>query len=292
MSAKQLPCILVTGASGFIGRNFLEAVKNDFRIHALARRPQQEVGIPLHSNIKWYLVDIADRNHLTKIFNEIRESGCVDYVFHLAGYYDFGNGPSPEYERTNVNGTRNVLELTRSLAIKRFIFASSIAACNFPVPGTALTEDSPLDADYPYAWSKREGEKMIGEFSTHFPCSIIRFAAVFSDWCEYGVLYMFMNAWCSGRWNARILGGSGESAIPFIHIRDLVKLVTIIIDNTAVLPGYDIYLASPNGCIPHRQLFELSTRYYFGQSRKPIDMPKWLALIGVYGRDLLGRLIG
>ncbi len=291
MTQDRLPAILVTGASGFVGRHFVESAKEDFKIFALARRTQQEVGVALHPNIKWYLVDIADRDLLTDIFEDIQNEGGVDFVFHLAGYYDFGNEPNPEYKRTNIDGTRNILELCRDLNPKRFIFASSVAACDFPVDGEVIDEKTPVDADYPYAWSKREGEKMVHEFSREFPCSIIRFAAVFSDWCEYGVLYMFLQTWCSRSWNSKVLGGHGESAIPFIHIKDLINLVNIIIDKSAELPAVDTYIASPDGCVTHNELFNLSTRLFFGTPTRPILMPKIIALMGVYARDILGRLI-
>ena len=292
MSQEKIPSILLTGASGFVGRYFLETIKDKFKIYALARRPQQELGIAIHPNIKWYLVDIAHRAKLTNVFQSIKADGGVDYVLHLAGYYDFTNEPNPEYQRTNVEGTRNILELTRSLNIKHFIFASSVAACNFPAEGDSLTEESQVDADCPYAWSKREGEKIVTEFSQHFPCSIVRIAAVFSDWCEYGVLYMFLQTWCSKKPLARILGGLGQSAVPFIHIQDLNNLLLIIIDKTESLPTLATYIASPDGCTTHQELFDLSTRLYFGIPSKPFFMPKWLALIGIYSRDILGRMAG
>ena len=64
------------------------------------------------------------------------------YVIHLAAYYDFTGLEHPEYMRTNVTGLRNVLDLSAGLSLRRFIFASSLAACEFPPDGRALTESS------------------------------------------------------------------------------------------------------------------------------------------------------
>lgn len=291
MIKTSQPRILVTGASGFVGRYLVDTIKDDYLIYAFARRPQQEIGLAASQHVRWFLVDIGDREKLEATFDEIAREGPVDYVIHLAGYYDFGNEPNPEYHRTNIDGTRNILELTEKLNIKRFIFASSIAACNFPEPGEALTEQSPVDADYPYAHSKRAGEEMVAEFSQKFPCSIVRFAAVFSDWCEYGVLYMFLKTWCSRSWNSHVLGGRGQSAIPFIHIKDLINLLNRIIAESANLPQLGTYLASPDGCVTHKQLYDLSTRLFFSVPQSSLKMPKLLALIGVYARDFLGKLI-
>ena len=98
---------------------------------------------------------------------------------------DFTGLVHPEYQRTNVDGLRNVLELCRELRPDTFVFASSLAACAFPPPGKPLTEDSPPDGDHIYAATKRVGEAMVKEYERSFPSVIVRMAAFFSDWCEY-----------------------------------------------------------------------------------------------------------
>ncbi|MFH0864906.1 MAG: NAD-dependent epimerase/dehydratase family protein, partial [Bacteroidota bacterium] len=55
----KLPTIILTGASGFIGRNFVEASVDKFRLICIARRSQQESGIPKHKNIFWIQADIS-----------------------------------------------------------------------------------------------------------------------------------------------------------------------------------------------------------------------------------------
>lgn len=178
---NDAPGILVTGASGFIGRHFVAAFNGEFRLFCLARRSQKEVGIPYHAGIHWLQADITSRANLLSAERYIREHGGADYVLHLAGYYDFTLKSNPAYERTNVTGTRNLLEMSQLLGVKRFIFASSLAACEFPPEGKSLTEDSPADADFPYARSKSKGEALVKKYSDAFPCSIVRLAAVYSD---------------------------------------------------------------------------------------------------------------
>ena len=43
--SDKLPPIIVTGASGIVGRAFLEAAREDYLIYAIARRPQKEAGV-------------------------------------------------------------------------------------------------------------------------------------------------------------------------------------------------------------------------------------------------------
>ena len=125
MEEQHLTKILVTGASGFIGRNIIEYLCQDYFIYAFARRTQQEAGIQAHKNIEWILVDIAQESSLRNICERIKQEGGVDFVVHLAAYYDYDNEPHPEFERTNVTGTRLLLEHSKNLGIKRFIYSSN-----------------------------------------------------------------------------------------------------------------------------------------------------------------------
>ncbi|MBC8214492.1 MAG: NAD(P)-dependent oxidoreductase [Candidatus Marinimicrobia bacterium] len=288
----NLPVIILTGASGFVGRNLLELIKEDYTIFAFARRSQQEVGVTPHKNIKWILVDIGEKKQLSNIIKNIKEKQEVDFIIHLAAYYNFSNEPHPEYERTNVLGTKLMLEQAKILDVKRFIFSSSVAICEFPPEGKSLNEHSLADANFPYAITKKRGEKLVREYSKYFPCSIVRFAAVFSDWCEYPPLYIFLNTWFAKKWDSKILGGKGQSAVPYIHTNCLGYLLQIILNKTDELPSIDTYIASPDGSTSHRELFELSTRLFFGNAPKPFLMPITIAAIGIYLQYYFGKMIG
>ncbi|MBU1938017.1 NAD(P)-dependent oxidoreductase [bacterium] len=288
----SLPGIVVTGASGFVGRNFVESVADDFRLFCLARRSPEEVGIQRNENIRWTQVDIADASSLEDVAQRIRRQGGADYILHLAGYYDFDQKDNPEYTRTNVIGTRNILNLGEALGIKRFLFASSLAACKFSSKGETVNEQTAAAADFPYARSKRIGEELMKEYSEKFPCSIVRLAAVYSDWCEYPPLFVFLKTWLSGKWDARILGGFGESSITYIHVQDLVKFFLKLITAQDSLPKFGIYIASPSGTISHMDLFRTASRYYYGRDIEPIMMPRTLSAIGLLMRNVLGKISG
>ena len=290
---KKLPGIVVTGASGFIGRHFVIAVSGKFRLFCIARRSQKEAGIPFNDNIHWLQIDITKWEDLLKVVDYIKAHGCADYVLHLAGYYDFTLKENPVHEQVNVIGTRYFLELSKILAIKRFIFSSSVAACTFPPKGKAITEESPPDADFPYACGKRRAELLIKEYSESFPCSIVRLAAVYSDWCEYPMLYMLLKHWLSGnKLTSRILSGRGESAIPYIHIRDLIKLILRIIEINDTLPRFAVYIASPQRSVSHNELFKAVARYYYGHELKPFLLPRFLIGFGLTVISFLGWLSG
>ena len=288
----SLPRLVVTGASGFVGRHLLEALKEDYRIVGLARRSQARSGAPVHPNITWHQADIGERAGIEPIFDGIRRNGGADILIHLAAHYDFTGDEHPEYQRTNVQGLRNVLELSKGLGLRRFVFSSSTAACRFPPVGEALTEGSPPDGDHVYARTKAAGERMLPEYRDHFPSTIVRFAALFSDWCEYPPLFMFLETWLSSAWNARILGGRGQSAIPYLHVDDLTLFFLALLGRPDDVPPGRVLQASPDGAVSHQQLYDEATLVHFGNRRPSIHMPRPLCGPGMWSLDLLGRLIG
>ncbi len=286
---KKLKRIIVTGASGFIGRNFLESGKEYFYIFCIARRSGREADIPFHPNINWIQWDISNSASIADTAHYINSEGGADYIIHLAGYYDFDYDNKPEYQETNVKGTQNVLELGRILGIKHFIFSSSLAVCSFGEDKAVITEESDADALFAYAKSKKEGERLVKEYSQYFRCSIIRLAAIYSDWCEYAPLYKFLSTWFSKVFNSKMLAGKGNSGITYLHIYDLIKLLILIINKSSALKNTDTYLASPAESSTHKQLFKSAMREYQGKPVKPKMMPKELAFIYIYFRMLIWK---
>jgi len=288
----ELPTIVVTGASGFVGRHLLEVLKGSYKIFAIARRSQRQCGAPIHPNILWHRVDIGDIEPLSALFKRIQDGGGAELFIHLAAYYDFSGVEHPEYMRTNVTGLRNILELCKPLGLKRFIFASSTAACKFPPSGKVIDETNSPDGEHIYAKTKKIGEEMLKEYEDDVPSCIVRFAALFSDWCEYPPLYMFLGSWLSDTWTSNVLGGKGQSAIPYLHIQDVVAFLKRVLERIDDLDNREVLVASPDGSISHLRLFESATLAYYGHRKKPFLLPKFLCRPGIWARRFFGHFSG
>jgi nucleoside-diphosphate-sugar epimerase len=284
--------VVVTGASGFVGRHLIDALKEDHLVFALARRSQARSGAPIHPSIRWFQADIGERSVLEGVFRSIRDAGGAEVLVHLAAHYDFTGHEYVEYWRTNVHGMRNVLELSRDAGVRRVLFPSSLAACRLPSAGEALDETSPPDGEHIYARTKRAGEEMLREFEPQMSSVVFRFAALFSDWCEYAPLYVFLRTWLSGAWNRSILGGRGRTAIPYLHVRDAVRLFRRVLERVDPLDSGQVLVASPDGAVSHRELFEEATLLYHGERRRPLLVPRLLCGPGMWLRDVVGRMAG
>lgn len=289
---EPCPRLVLTGAAGFVGRRLIEALSGCWRVEAIDHHPpprEVRLGRP---GVRWHALDVAEREPLARLFDELARDGGATALVHLAAHYDFTGERHPEYERTNVRGTRLVLELARRLNLERFVFASSVAACDFPPPGKALDETSPPDGRHVYAESKHAGEEMMRFESETIPTAIVRFAALFSDWCEYAPLDRFLDTWLGRRWDARILGGRGESAVPYLHVRDACLFLQRVLERRRELAPAEVLIASPNGATSHEDLYRAATAWAFGRVPRPLKVPRPLAAVGIVARDLLGRALG
>ncbi|HSO23127.1 MAG TPA: NAD(P)-dependent oxidoreductase, partial [Chondromyces sp.] len=284
--------IAITGASGFLGRLLVELLRRRHRIVALDRRPLIEAGMADHSSVEWYQLDLTDAPLLRDTFACIRAGGRVDVLIHLAAYYDFTGEEHPEYQRTNIVAMRSLLDASRGLGLEHFIFASSVAACPFSSPGRPITEATPPDGRHIYARTKRAGERMLADFTDSFSPLIVRFAAMFSDWCEYPPLQVMLDTWLSGAWDARILAGRGDSAIPYLHVRDSAFFMMRLLEQRHRLEPLEVLMPGEDGAVSHLELFRAATAHVHGSPRRPIHLPKPLCRPGIWVRDLVGRAIG
>ena len=173
--------LVLTGASGFIGRHLVLALCDRFQLYCLARRSQKEAEIQYSPNIHWIQVDIADKKEMHRASQFINPSEGIACVLHLAGYYDFSQKENPAYQLTNVKGTQNVLDLAHNVQAKQFIFSSSLAACEFPPPGQVVDESTPVSAEFPYARSKRQAEEIIARHKGDLQACIVRLTTIYND---------------------------------------------------------------------------------------------------------------
>ena len=286
------PIVVITGAAGFLGSSICLDLSDDFIVIAIDCR---EPSAPLRMaapQVIWHIVDIAEDQSILKVLESIkREFVQVDYLIHLAAYYDFERVWTAEYQRTNVEGMAKVIQASIDVGLKRFIFASSIAAMEPPSSGNYLTEDSPMSEFTPYARSKVMGERLLVEAGSQLPYTILRIAGVFSDWCELPPLHSLIKRWSAGYPFGNIMPGRGESGIPYIHIRDLVGFIRKCILSEHIMDKHHIFLASPQGAVLHRELFgSIKSKSGRKGNLRPIFVQQKIAKIGLSVQCALGSL--
>ncbi|MCP4652487.1 MAG: NAD(P)-dependent oxidoreductase [Candidatus Omnitrophica bacterium] len=151
--------ILVTGATGFIGRNLVEElVKNSANNVFCLVRNTSNLKLLKHLRVEFIYSDIVDFESLKKTVTK-----KFDVVFHCAAYV--GNSDKDRLYRDNVLGAENIFRLSLELGVDKVIHLSSVAVAtgNSQIP---LTEDLPLNATNPYGISKVKAEKIALDYRT------------------------------------------------------------------------------------------------------------------------------
>jgi nucleoside-diphosphate-sugar epimerase len=286
--------IVITGAAGFLGSALTVDLARDHHVVAVDRRKPSSALRMAASHVLWHQVDIADNEALAGTFQHVRQSlGRVDVILHFAAFYHFGTDWKAEYTRTNLKGTRNVLQCAEQSDAQRIVFASSIAAMEPAAMGAVLTEKVPAGGHVPYARSKSLGEGFVRDVSARLPGVVLRIGGVFSDWCELPPLASLIGLWSGSSPFGRLLVGQGATGIPYIHRHDLARIVRSCIEAHETLGAYEIFLASQEGTVTHKELFAVIHQSTRGRAAPAaITVPRWAARIGLHARRAIGGILG
>lgn len=160
--------VLITGVDGFTGR-YLAAllVEAGHDVVGLVHHPRQE-QIP---GVLLYVCDLADASAV----REAVEKLSPDWVAHLAAISFVAHGDIEAIYRTNVVGTRNLLEALAGLDVRP---ASVLLASSANVYGNAtegvIDENSPVAPANDYAVSKLAMEYVARLYQLRLPITIVR----------------------------------------------------------------------------------------------------------------------
>lgn len=128
----------VTGATGFLGSHVARALSDGGAQLRLLVRPTSNLKNLQGLNAETASGDLRDAASLEKAI-----SGC-DVVFHVAADYRLWVRDPGEMYRSNVEGTRAILEAARKNKVRRVVYTSSVATIGFRQDGQPADEDSPV----------------------------------------------------------------------------------------------------------------------------------------------------
>lgn len=169
--------VLVTGASGRVGRHVVDALVADNEVTVFDL-------VPPAQDVRFVEGDVLD-------LNTVREAIVgQDAVIHLAAI-DFGVPAEPEaYFGTNVMGTWNAVQAAREAGIRKVVLASSVSAVgvgemrpDFPPEYLPVDERHVMKPAHAYGMSKLVVEDIARGFALHGDISItcLRPVAVIVD---------------------------------------------------------------------------------------------------------------
>src|SRR3989338_6791629 len=144
---------LITGGTGFIGRNLVSRLINQHAALCIIDKTAKDRFN--YDKIEYREADISDKDAVVEIIKNFNP----EYIIHLAANNSHEESESvvEEIKKTNILGTKNLLEATKLIDYKRFVFLSSGEAYfGNQVP---FNEDMQLSGSSTYSKSKIESEK-------------------------------------------------------------------------------------------------------------------------------------
>ncbi|HEX4936932.1 MAG TPA: NAD(P)-dependent oxidoreductase, partial [Gemmatimonadaceae bacterium] len=204
MTAGALPPVVLTGATGFVGRRVLHELSRlgAASVHAVARNP-----VALPATEAWRPEWRATACDLSRepLPAGVITPGCV--VLHLAAAT--GKATPREMRAVNVDGTRRVLDAAKAGGAAHVVFVSSIAASFGD------------QRWYHYAHAKRDAEGLVA--ASGLPCSIVRPTMIFGSGSP---IQAALGGLAAGA--APIVLGSGRVRVQPIHVDDLAAFLVAL----------------------------------------------------------------
>ena len=176
--------MLITGGAGFIGHYLVKKFVDDFEIICIVKKETDLSRLKdVSGKIKFIIHNIRDG--YDSLFEQLKN---VEYILHA------GANPSSESSIKspisvvfdNVLATVQLLELSKKLNLKRFVYYSAAEVFGPVASNVDSHEDDRYRCNSPYAASKAGGEEMCVAYSNTFgiPVSIIHITNTFGPRCQ------------------------------------------------------------------------------------------------------------
>ncbi|MFO0725512.1 MAG: GDP-mannose 4,6-dehydratase [Myxococcota bacterium] len=274
--------VLLTGAAGFIGSSVADRLLargdevigvdnlNSFYDPAIKELNLRDVQKTAPAGrFRLHRLDIvSDQAKIEAIFQDPAQK--PDAICHLAAWA--GVRPSIEkpmiYQSVNLEGTMNLLELSRRYEVRPFVFASSSSVYGARQKVPFSEEDRVDDPVSPYAATKKAGELFGYTYHHLFGTRFIglRFFTVYGPRQRPEMaIHLFARKILEGK--PITVYGDGSSSRDYTYIEDCVSGVVASIDRATKVEGYRIYNL---GCSATTTLSELVAHLEEAAGKKAI----------------------
>jgi dTDP-glucose 4,6-dehydratase len=164
--------ILVTGGAGFIGSNLLHhLVKTvDEEIVCIDKLTYAANWHNIPDSVKFYTTDIADEHNCEFIFKKHKPKT----IFHLAAESHVDNSieDCSQFLHTNINGTVNLLNLSRKHEVEKFVHISTDEVYGSIEEGY-FTENSNYSPRNPYSASKAASDHFVMAYHNTYGLPVV-----------------------------------------------------------------------------------------------------------------------
>lgn len=204
--------IIITGGTGFLGRNLINTFKDDDIVYNLGRNRNEDC-----ENISWNLNDSIETIQLP----------CnIDTIIHCASIVGESNSNHREYIDVNVGSTLELLEYSVKTGVKQFVYISTGGVYGFE--NNPFKENDRCNPKGIYSISKYFSEKICMEYVDKIKITIIRVFFPYGKGQKGRLISNLINKITNGE--KVTLNNEGMPFINPINIVDLCNIINGVVD--------------------------------------------------------------
>lgn len=242
--------VLITGAAGFIGSNFVFHMRKahpDYDLIALdsltyAGNLETLEPVMDDEHFTFIRCDITDREGVRKVFEEHHPDVVVNFA--AESHVDRSIEDPGIFLRTNILGTQVLMDASREYGIKRFHQVGTDEVYgDLPLdrPDLFFTEELPLQASSPYSASKASADLLAMAYHRTYglPVTISRCSNNYGPYQfpEKLIPLMIANALAD---KPLPVYGTGENVRDWLYVEDHCRAIDMILENGRVGEVYNI----------------------------------------------------
>lgn len=227
--------ILITGGAGFIAGALAEtlALNANYTIVIVDNfetGKQENIPVSPNKNIDFIKCDVNDYRDISAVFFAYK----FDYVFHYAALVGVQRTlENPVKVMNDMDGIRNILDLSKNTGVKRVFYSSSSEVYGEPFEIPQNERTTPLNSRLPYAIVKNAGEAWLRAYQTEYGIDY----TIFRFFNTYGprqsddfVVSRFIRAALNG--DDITIYGDGLQTRTFCYIDDNIEACQQIFENS------------------------------------------------------------
>ena len=245
---------LVTGGTGFIGKNLVEhLITQNHEVKIVDRISESRVRQIFNTSdfpFEYFKADVSEESELMDAMKG------TDVVYHLAAKCEV-NHEDDDFEKDTFGTTESVLNVMKKCSVKNLLFTSTSAVYGYGINSHKETDKTNPVSEYGIAKVRSEEliykKALIGDVKA----TIFRMANVVGPGQTHGIVFDFVNNLKKDN-SELLIKGNGKQTKEYIHIFDVLGAIDHVFKLSG--PNIDIYNISNDSRISVIEIADIVCR--------------------------------